>query len=266
MKALPLHHKTIVITRDGKSNEQLAAHISKLGGVPISVPLLDFRLSTITEHEERIIHDLMQYDWIVFTSANGVSYFFELYYKLKKESVLRLPNIAVVGEKTKNSIEERGFIPSLVPKEYVAECLIEMFMQEPIEQKKILLIKGNLARPVLANGLKELGVTVHELVVYETYCPATREQLKQLLHQRVDAITFTSPSTIKHFVQLLRDENWQSWINKTLVCCIGPITQKTALEYGIIPQIVPNTYTLDHLLDELTLFFINKEEELDGTI
>lgn len=258
----PLQNKTIVITRTEEKSKQFANQIVGLGGNPIIIPLIAVQPALLSFEEEQIFHQLDQFDWLIFTSVNGVECFLSIAKNLNIDYKNQLPKIAVVGEKTKQLVEEKGMSTALLPDEFVAESLIKVFRNEILENKRILYIKGNLARGILTTELQALGASITELTVYETVCPAKRQDLLALLNMDIAAITFTSPSTIKHFVQLLHGTDWQSWLQRTAVCCIGPITEKTARAYQIIPAVVPKKYTMEGLLEELVVFFQEKEENI----
>ncbi|WP_456278091.1 uroporphyrinogen-III synthase [Bacillus sp. AK128] len=254
MVTQPLQDKTIVLTRSEEKSKELAEEIERLGGSSIILPLIEFRPIKLSKEDEQLLYNLDQVEWLVFTSVNGVQYFFYLIHNLR----ITLPTgvkIAVVGTKTKEAIVQQGHHPTLLPKEYVAEGLVEGFQEQSISNKTVVYIKGNLARDIIPNELSQLGAEVKELIVYETFCPTEKTQMIKLLEQKVDAITFTSPSTVHHFVQLLEGTQWREWLHKVVVCCIGPITEKAALAVEIVPTIVPHTYTMDHLLQELISYY-----------
>ncbi len=162
--------------------------------------------------------------------------------------------MAAVGEKTAKLLEKYDVNVQLVPKEYVAESLLESLKANVLHHERVLLVRGQLARSVLKDGLKECEVT--DLVVYQTIRNQGSERLvKQHLETGIDAITFTSSSTVRFFVESVKDiPNWLELINETKVVCIGPITSQTASEYGI-KHLVPNTYTINGMIDMLVSCF-----------
>jgi uroporphyrinogen-III synthase len=257
----PLSNKTIVLTRDEEKSKQLAEQILALGGNPMLIPLIAFQSASLSASDDQLMRNFNQFDWLVFTSVNGVEHFFQQLEKLEIDFMNIHGEIAVVGGKTKTAIEEKGFHASLLPTEYIAEGLVKAFQNQRMENKHVLYIKGNLARNIIPTHLRGMGARVSELIVYETICPIKREELLNLLCTDIDAITFTSPSTIKHFVQLVDGTNWLPWIREIVVCCIGPVTEKAAISSGINPTIVPHTYTMDHLIQELIRYFQKEEEQ-----
>jgi uroporphyrinogen-III synthase len=250
----PLEKKTIVLTRNEDKSKELVEEIISKGGQAIVLPLIDFRATLLSSSEKELLSNLEEVDWLIFTSANGVDYFFQTLHCLHIALHNKL-KIAVVGTKTKEALLQHGYKPTILPKDFVAEGLIEVFQQQAVKNKKIIYIRGNLARNLIPKELTKLGATVNELTVYETYCPTERAELVTLFTKKIDAITFTSPSTIHHFVELLEGTEWNKWLNQVVVCCIGPVTEKAAKAVGIVPTIVPNTYTMNHLLNELISYF-----------
>ena len=204
---------------------------------------------------EDVLLSIDCFDWIVFTSQNGISFFFEWLKELNISwSALKRLKVAAVGEKTAKLLEKYDVNVQLVPKEYVAESLLESLKANVSHHERVLLVRGQLARSVLKDGLKECEVT--DLVVYQTIRNQDSERLvKQHLETGIDAITFTSSSTVRFFVESVKDiPNWLELINRTKVVCIGPITSQTASEYGI-KHLVPNTYTINGMIDMLVSCF-----------
>ncbi|MED3867657.1 uroporphyrinogen-III synthase [Priestia megaterium] len=251
----PLFLKKVLITREAKQAHSFAAQVKKLGGIPLSLPVLTFVRSNNEKEVEDVLLSIDCFDWIVFTSQNGISFFFEWLKELNTSwSVLKRLKVAAVGEKTAKLLEKHDVNVQLVPKEYVAESLLESLKANVSHHERVLLVRGQLARSVLKDGLKECEVT--DLVVYQTIRNQDSERLvKQHLETGIDAITFTSSSTVRFFVESVKDiPNWLELINRTKVVCIGPITSQTASEYGI-KHLVPNTYTINGMIDMLVSCF-----------
>lgn len=257
----PLQDKRIILTRNEEKSKELAREIEGMGGKPINMPLIDFRPALLTNSDKQLLAQLNRVDWLIFTSANGVYYFFNVLKQLhiNLDSQVKL---AVVGTKTKEALNKVGYQSALLPREYVAEGLIEAFQKEAIKDQTIVYVKGNLSRDIIPLELSRLGANVKELTVYETYCPAKREDYLYLLDERIDAITFTSPSTVHHFIQLFESTQWREWLKSAVICCIGPITERAARNAGIEPTIVPTTYTMNHLIHELSSYFQKEGKEI----
>jgi uroporphyrinogen-III synthase len=254
--------KTVLITREKEQAKEFAEKIVALGGHPISIPLISFQLPENREAVKATLSHLPAYDWIIFTSQNGVEYFFQL---LKKEniSVMKMPLIAAVGEKTERALKKRGVKVDLVPTEFVAESLAEAMMPFVKKGTKILFPRGNLARTVLRDELHKQGAEVTDIIVYENIPnKEAAKKLPVLLKQKkLDIITFTSSSTVRNFAALLDKAGLKEEIAHSIIACIGPVTKNTAVQLGLPVHVCPEKhYTIDGMLEEIVAF-VKKEEE-----
>ncbi|WP_404444170.1 uroporphyrinogen-III synthase [Sutcliffiella horikoshii] len=241
-RTLPLADKRILITRSKEQARYFSKQIAALGGTSLEVPLIQFQqVSDTWQVKVDIKANISHFEWIVFTSVNGVKYFFELYQG-------HLPNkIAVVGEKTKLAMEALGYKVDLVPNRFSAEDLIESFNKE--KRSSVLLIQGNLARPLLREELSRIGYNVKQIVVYENVIRVPDEKEWNLVKEgKVDLYTFTSPSTVHNFMELFG-------LPEGPVATIGPITKHAAEKAGINVAISPSLYTMDGLLEEIVQYF-----------
>ncbi|ABY45467.1 uroporphyrinogen-III synthase [Bacillus mycoides] len=236
--------KTVLITRAQHQAKQMSVAVKERSGIPLEIPLLRME-GTSHRQIQHIAGQLHSYDWVIFTSKNGVAFFLD---SLRK----KLPGpikIAAVGVKTKLELEKRGYQVEFVPTAFVAETFAEEFLKELSGNERILFPKGNLARDVIPVKLREFGVFLDELIVYGTKVNVEKKQelITALKLGEVNIITFTSPSTVDSFVRLLEGTNWREWTKKCTIACIGPITEKEANLY--FPHvIVPKEYTVEALL------------------
>lgn len=258
MSTLPLQDYRILITRGKEQSAGFKAGIEKNGGIPLIVPLIDFQLSTNTEEVAEAFRQLSNYEWIILTSQNGVRFFFELANKYKVTRCI--PKIAVIGAKTAKSLERYGYAADFIPKEFVAERFIEEFKPLLQAESRVLVAKGNLARTVIADTLNETGATVDEVIIYETVLPKdSKEQIVRLLReQEVDVITFTSSSTIHHFMKIVEQYKLHPYLESLIIACIGPIAKKTALQHGLQVHVCPGVYTTEAMLNDIITFIQTK--------
>ncbi|WP_433772905.1 uroporphyrinogen-III synthase [Bacillus wiedmannii] len=236
--------KTVLITRAQHQAKQMSVAVKEQSGIPLEIPLL--RMEGMSSRQiQHIAEQLHSYDWVIFTSKNGVAFFLDSLSKKLPATV----KVAAVGVKTKLELEKRGYQVHFVPTSFVAEVFAEEFVKELRGNERILFPKGNLARDVIPVKLREMDVVLDELIVYGTEANVERKQelIEALEVGKVDIITFTSPSTVTSFVRLLEGTNWREWTKKCTIACIGPITEKEANLY--FPHvIVPKEYTVEALL------------------
>ncbi|WP_026693760.1 uroporphyrinogen-III synthase [Peribacillus kribbensis] len=241
--ASPLAGRTVLITRERNQAESFIQKVRKLGGVPVSIPMISF--------QKRGFHIKPgAYDWLVFTSVNAVRYFGlteELY------AALGMPKIAAIGRKTKDCIEKKGFSISFMPGKFVAEGFLDEFLPLLTSPSSVLIPKGNLARSLIAERLAGVGHTCSELIVYENVRPPESEEdlVKVLTKSGVDILTFTSSSTVVQAVNIIEKHHLWHTIKESIVVCIGPASRKTAEQLGLTVDVCPGTYTVEQMLDEL---------------
>ncbi|WP_096153138.1 MULTISPECIES: uroporphyrinogen-III synthase [Bacillus] len=244
--SLPLLHKRILITRSKEQATDFSHLVEELGGTALVVPLIQFSLPANAEEISNQIQECMaEMDIVVFTSTNGVDYFFQLYDKPIHKK------IAAVGEKTKEALESRGLSVTVMPNKFTAEHLLDSLTDEVKKQASILLIQGDLARPILREQLVKLGYNVKQIVVYENTMPnASLHKLKELSNEKLDIVTFTSPSSVRNFSKVIPPD-----CLKSNVAVIGPITETAAKQLGYTVQISPEKYTVQSLVESIVDFY-----------
>lgn len=192
--------KTVLVTRAQHQAKQMSVAVKEKSGIPLEIPLL--RMEGMSHRQiQHIGGQLHSYDWVIFTSKNGVAFFLD---SLRKKLPAKT-KIAAVGVKTRLELEKRGYQVDFVPTSFVAEVFAEEFVKRLSGNECILFPKGNLARDVIPVALREIGVSLEELIVYgtEENVEKRQELIVALEVGKVDIITFTSPSTVTSFVRLL---------------------------------------------------------------
>lgn len=245
--SLPLKGKKILIPRGKGQAKPFSDLVRHFGGVPIEIPLIAFRPVPLTNELSQIINDLHTYDWIILTSNVAVNTFFSIIGEKGKD---QLPKIAVIGARTKEILLARGVPVEFTPSEYVAEGFVEEFLPIVKPGEKVLIPKGNLARDYIAQRLSEAGAEVTETVIYETFAPEESKRLlvRYLEEQELDVLTFTSPSTIDHFMEIVEENHLHEKIQNCLVACIGPVSVNNAIHYGLTVDVCPKDYTVKDML------------------
>ncbi|MDW7674372.1 MAG: uroporphyrinogen-III C-methyltransferase [Bacillota bacterium] len=251
----PLFGKRVLVTRSRSQASDFAKRIEELGGEPFEFPTIEIE-SPDYQGLDQSINKIEEYNWIIFTSVNGVQSFFNRLFKLGKDiRELQNASICAVGPKTKEALEEKGLIVDYIPGEYRAEAIIEGLQGKVMAGHKVLLPRADIARKVLPKALTEMGALVDDEVAYVTKrSDANGIILKQMLADKeVNVITFTSSSTVKNFVELLgvEKEELAQLLTGVFVASIGPITTATAEELGIKVDAQAEEYTIDGLINSI---------------
>ncbi|WP_035177147.1 uroporphyrinogen-III synthase [Alkalihalobacterium bogoriense] len=257
MGDLPLSNKRIVVTRSKDQAPVFSEKIKQYGGIAIEVPLIKIKEADDMNPVLTAVQHLDFYDWIVFTSVNAVVFFMDAVYVHTGHRNLKFKGkIAVVGEKTKEAVQQFAIEPSFMPDEFVAEAFVTQLIPLLKKEHRILFPKGNLARDIVPTSLRKYGCTVDDIVVYSTTINhEAKPELLRILNT-VDVMTFTSSSTVTNFFTLLHDK--QVKVDHLLFCCIGPITAKTLQKYGIENPLIAKPYTIDGVVQSLLQYY---EEE-----
>jgi uroporphyrinogen III methyltransferase/synthase len=199
------------------------------------------------------------YDWVVFTSANGVARFWrELAAVRQTTGIPSGQRVAAIGPATAAALEERGVRPDLVPSEYVAEAVAAALLAAgPLEGRRLLLPRAAGARQVLPAELRAAGATVDDVVAYETVGDAEGIAALRalLLAGGVDMVTFTAASTVRHYVRVAGPDLGQAG-----VAVIGPITAQAAREVGVRVDVEAREYTEEGLLQVICDYFSEVED------
>ncbi|WLR44292.1 uroporphyrinogen-III synthase [Bacillus carboniphilus] len=249
---MQLNGRKVIITRGEKQAKSFAKLVQEKGGVPRIIPLLEFEIAPSTKRVQEQLENINKQDWVIFTSANGVSAFFHHVEKLDI-TLNHHVNIAVVGKKTNKALEKYGFEASLFPETFDAKHLAEKLIKNSSTPKKISVIKGNLSRPYLVETLKENGHLVSELTLYETTIKddQTEKLLDCIKNDSPVFITLTSPSAVHAFMRsMLR----KAFFVNVIFVCIGPITKDALLGYGQYPLLMPSQYSVEGMVEIMCLY------------
>src|SRR5687768_1574410 len=253
----PLSGKRIVVTRTRSQAGALSEQLRELGADVIELPTIRIEPPTDLRAFAELVQDAHSYDWIVFTSPNGVTAFFELFYKLYDDArEIGGARIAAIGPATAQRLKEFHMHVDLQPDEFVAESLAREFRKQgDIENLRILLARAEKARDLLPKELSALGAIVDEGFAYRTV-PETRDDIgarRRLLEEGADLITFTSSSTVENFLAL-----GLPWPANMQVASIGPVTSKTARERGLEVAIEARRHDIPGLVEAIRKFFSKK--------
>jgi uroporphyrinogen III methyltransferase/synthase len=256
-KRTPLVGKTVVVTRGRDQSSDIADKLEALGATVIHCPTIEIAPPTTWEQLDASISKLEEYDWIIFTSTNGVSFFFQRLAELcgDKGRVVGKQLICAIGPATALALKGGGVTPNIVASDSTGEGALEAIIEhlggwEFVRGLSFLIPRAKVARDVLPASLRRLGARVDAVEAYQTVKPNVKSEdiLGRLTAQRIDVITFTSSSTISNFAELLGLTDLSSLLSKSLVACIGPVTAKTAAKYGLRETISPEAYNADELV------------------
>ncbi|WP_028392116.1 uroporphyrinogen-III synthase [Bacillus cihuensis] len=249
-KSAPLKGSHVLITRGKSQAASIVEKVESYGGNACVVPLIDFILPDNIDQLNHYIRHIHEYDWLILTSQNGVDYFFRL---LEEQAPVKLPRIAVIGSKTEEYLMSRGLSTDFVPLHFVAEAFVAEFIPMLKQDSRVLIAKGNLARTVIADKIREAGAQCQEMIIYQTVLPkASEPKLAELLtNGRLNIVTFTSSSTVHHFMKIVNKHDLQASLEKIVFACIGPIALKTAESYGLSVAVSPKVYTAEAMIDSL---------------
>jgi uroporphyrinogen III methyltransferase/synthase len=248
----PLFGLGVVITRPERQADDLARLLLEQGANPISFPTIAIEPPDDWSDLEKALGQLENYQWIIFTSANGVHFFFErLRQKGKDIRDLKGIKICCIGPATARQIEEKDIKVDLVPEEFIAEGILQSFSALDLQGKNILIPRAAKARDILPEGLRKMGATVDVVTAYQTVNSGRKkEELTELLEAgAVDIITFTSSSTVTNFAEIMGKDFVLP--PQVRVACIGPVTAATARKAGFQIDIEQKEYTMQGLVQSL---------------
>jgi uroporphyrinogen III methyltransferase/synthase len=260
MALKPLSGKRVLVTRSQSQASELARQIEALGGTAIEFPVIRLQAPTdaaAVKEFDAALARLGDFTWVIFTSVNGVDYFFRhLGERGKDIQALSTAKIAVVGKKTEAALLRCGLAAQVIPVQSQQEGLVEAMLPWLQAGQEALLPTSNLARGVLSQELERRGVQVTTIHVYENV-PTSEggsAALELLQAGAIDAITFTSSSTVKNLLWALGDlgaENPLELLRQAKIACIGPITATTAAEAGMKVDAVAEEASIESLIQAL---------------
>ncbi len=248
----PLFGTRVVVTRARHQASALSQVIEDLGGEAWEFPAIELAPPTEPERLIKALENLKRFQWLVFTSVNGVEAFLkELSNQGKDIRDLSGMEIVAIGPATRAALEARNLRVAYVPEEYRAEKIIEGLASRILPGQGVLLARAEEARDILPESLKALGADVWDIPSYKTVLGgANRSELKRLLTEKaIHAVTFTSSSTVRNFIQLLEGD--LTLLDGVKVFSIGPITSATAVELGLTVHKEAAHYTIDGLVQAL---------------
>ncbi|MDX2452977.1 uroporphyrinogen-III C-methyltransferase [Desulfosarcina sp.] len=250
----PLMGRRIVVTRAREQASGLVQRLTEYGAECIQCPTIQVGPPPDWAGLDRAIETIGQYSWIVFTSVNGVDYFFRRLFENGLD-VRALGHIktAAIGPATADRLRTWGLKSDIIPESYRAESVVEAFSATPVKGSRILLPRAMEARSVLPVELTRMGAMVDEVTAYETRQAenSAADLIARLTERTIDMVTFTSSSTVKNFHRLLPPDRVDRLMKGVSVASIGPITSQTARDLGFSVTIEADTYTVPGLIQAI---------------
>ena len=252
----PLFGRQVVVTRARTQAGELSAELESLGASVYEFPTIEISPPESFVPLDDAIHNLDSFDWLVYTSINGVEAFVERlrHRGLDLRAVPRDAGVAAIGPATAKRLEEAGLRVDVVPGEYRAEALIEALDGGSISGKRVLIPRARVAREVLPEKLREAGAEVVVVPAYRSVpSSAGKDELALRLRSgEIDCVTFTASSTVENFVGAFGAEEAARLLSGTRVACIGPITAGTARRRGLRVDAEADEYTIPGLVEAVT--------------
>lgn len=256
----PLLGKTVVVTRARAQSAEITNRLEAYGATVIHCATIELAPPSSWAALDSAIENLADYDWLVFTSANGVEFFFR---RLREKRSDNDPQptaqiICAIGPATAQALNAQGARTNVVASESRAEGALAAIIDhvggpERVRGLNFLIPRARVAREVLPDGLRRLGARVDAVEAYQTIRPDIEPEIIRRLfkEQSIDAITFTSSSTVSNLAALVGLEDLSGLLANTIAVCIGPVTAETAEKHGVDKIVHPHEYNTDALVDSI---------------
>ncbi len=249
--ATPLAGRRVIVTRAVKQSGELGAALHQLGADVIACPTIEIKEPGSWEQLDRALIHLSWYDWLVFTSANGVEYFLRRLDELGHgRAELMHHKICAVGRKTAERLSSENLMVDLMPEKFTAEAMVETFLKtygvrQRLRGSRMLLPASRTTRDIIRPAMEKIGVYVEVVEAYQTVLPAasSADVTALIRNAQADYIVFTSPSTVANLAALLETDHLAAPLARTRVACIGPVTAEAAALHGLPIHIQPEEHT-----------------------
>lgn len=254
----PLSNKVIVVTRTVHQGNDNVVKLKELGADVIHFPSIAIEYTEHIPQFDEALKEIDKYDYIIFSSTNAVSVFLDRISKLEQVFPYEEIVVVVVGRKTAEFCKEAGVKVDLIPDDFSAEGLLEIFANRAIYNSRILLPSSKKARETLRYGLQNMGAAVDYIPVYDAVIPPPEilvEPLSELRQKNPDTFIFTSPSTFTNFLAINLIGDPRTYFRDKTIAVIGPVTGWAVDDAGLEVDIQPEVYTFDALIEKLIEYF-----------
>jgi uroporphyrinogen-III synthase len=247
----PLANLRILVGRAAHQASALSAGLRAQGAEVLEIPFIEIRAPKNYKPLDQALRNLAHYDWLILTSVNGVEAVWPRLKKLRLgKKDFRHLKLAAIGPATRKAIQSHGLKVHIMPREYVAESVVES-LRGKVAGKRVLLARAKVARDVIPKELRKLGAQVDVVEAYETVVPKkSRARIRAALknpNRCPHVITFTSSSTVKNFLALV-GKGSRAFLKDVCLASIGPVTSATLREAGLRPDMQAEDYTIPGLI------------------
>jgi uroporphyrinogen III methyltransferase/synthase len=268
VSAQPLEGRTIVVTRAVAQADEFVSELEQYGASVIVCPTIEIsELESYQRLDEAIDH-LYGYDWLIFTSVNGVDHFFRRLEATGHEAgEIDDLKVCAIGEASAERLRDLHVHVDVIPEEFKAEgvfAALERFVggQEALQGINVLIPRASVARDYLPKALEQAGARVDVVPAYRTSLPANldRGRIAALLSGSADCIAFTSSSTVRNLAQMFDTDDLSNALAGVVIACIGDITAKTAADHGLQVSIQPSQFTIPELARAIAEYFAQQNK------
>jgi len=252
----PLFGKRILVTRARAQASAMVRLLAERGAVAIELPAIAIRDAIDHSDLDDAISHLQDYQWVLFTSVNGVEATWERLRELKLDSRhFASAKIGAIGPATASALQSQGLTPDFMPAQHTSEAVAHGLGEMGISGQRILMPRADIAPKDLYHRLVELGATPHEVAAYRVVPdPDAMPRAREILSDgNIDVVAFTSSSTVRNLMSAIDGDS--SLLAKTVIACIGPMTAATANELGLKPDIVAEQHTIPGLVAAMERYF-----------
>lgn len=266
----PLFGRRIVVTRSSEQAGELIEMLEERGAEAIASPTIRIAPPEDPGPLDAAVAEIGKFDWIIFASANAVDSFMSRLLAARDVRDLKGVKLCTVGPSTASRLQRYGIRVDLTPGEFRAEGIIDaLHASGGVRGARVLLPRADIGRDVLSDALTQGGAVVTEVIAYRTTLAqgelsGDRDVYRMLLDGEIDAVTFTSASTVRNFAQIHGVEQAADLLRGTVVASIGPVTAEAGVQLGIPTTVMPQRYTISDLVDALVEHFRGLEPRPHG--
>ncbi len=254
---LPLHNKTIVLTRAKNQIENSSKLFKDLGAIVIEFPSIEIKETEDWSKFDKLI-TTKKFDFIIFTSSNSVRFFYQRLKQLNFELDFQSTKVIALGSKTAEMCKEYFINVDFVPSYFSVDGLIKEFEKIDVYNKNILIPQSEIGKKDLSIELEKKNANVFSVVVYKNVLPnpeELKEKIYLIINSEIDAFVFTSPSTFRNFIELMKIQNLKDFFSEKVIAAIGDTTKSEIESTGLEVKIKPDISTIENLAIKLTEYF-----------